>query len=143
MENLLWLDSVCKLTKEAIRAVIGLPSTSSKPDKTKKVPNNTVMILTGETSDSRSLRVNDIKDINVRFISMILGYKTTHANRLNSVSSLCIKSAYDMVINNAKIDVCEWLKDELIDNLKNIKGYKKGTFHFGNLLVCLMLYFSK
>lgn len=24
-----------------------------------------------------------------------------------------------------------------------IKGDKKGTFHFGNLLVCLMLYFTK
>lgn len=62
---------------------------------------------------------------------------------LNSVSSLCIKSAYKMVNDNARIDVCEWLKDELIDNLKKIKGDKKGTFRFGNLLVCLMLYITK
>lgn len=48
-----------------------------------------------------------------------------------------------MVNNDAKIDVCEWLKDELIDNLKKIKGDKKGTFRFGNLLVCLMLYLTK
>lgn len=139
----LWLDSIYKITRQAIRAVAGLPSTDSRPKKTKKVPNNKVMILTGATSNSRSLRVNDIKDINVRFVSMVLGYKTTHANRLNSVSSLCINSAYEMVNNNAMIDVCEWLKDELTDNLKKIKGDKKGTFHFRNLLVCLMLYFTK
>lgn len=48
-----------------------------------------------------------------------------------------------MVNNDAKIDVCEWLKDELIDNLKKIKGDKKGTFRFGNLLVCLILYLTK
>lgn len=42
-----------------------------------------------------------------------------------------------------KIDVCEWLKDELIDNLGKIKKDKKGTFRFGNLLVCLMLHITK
>lgn len=31
----------------------------------------------------------------------------------------------------------------MLDNLKKIKGDKKGTFCFGNLLVCLMLYFIK
>lgn len=138
-----WLDSIHKITREVVRAVTGLPSTGSRPDKTKKVSNNTVMNLTGATYDNRSLRVNDVKDEHVRFISMILGYKTTHANQLNSVSSLCIKSAYDMVNNDAKIDVCEWLKDKLIDNLQKIKRDKKGTFRFGNLLVCLMLYLTK
>lgn len=48
-----------------------------------------------------------------------------------------------MVNHDDKIDVCEWLKDELIDNLKKIIGDKKGTFKFGNLLVCLMLYLTK
>lgn len=138
-----WLDSIHKITKESVKAITGLPSTNSRPDKTKRVSNDTVMDLTGATFDKRSLRLNDVKDINVRFISMILGYKATHANRLNSVSSLCIKSAYDMVNDNARIDVCEWLKDELIDNLKKIKGDKKGTFRFGNLLVCLMMYINK
>lgn len=139
----LWLDAIHKITKEAVKAIIGLPTTGKRPDKTKKVPNDLVTKLTSATFDKTSLRVNDVKDINVRFISMILGYKATHANRLNSVSSLCIKSAYDMVTNNAKIDICEWLKDELIDNLGKIKKDKKGTFRFGNLLVCLMLHITK
>lgn len=63
------------------------------------------MDLTGATSHNMSLRVNNVKDINVRYVSMVLGYKATHANRLNFVSSLCIHSAYEMVNNNAKIGV--------------------------------------
>lgn len=101
------------------------------------------MTLTSATFDKRSPRVNNVKDINVRFVSMNLFYKATHGNMLSSVSSLCIKSAYDMVNDNKRIDVCEWLKDELIDNLKKIKGDKKGTFRFGNFLVCLILYITK
>lgn len=138
-----WLDSVHKITKEVVKAVIGLPSTGNRPNKTKKVSNDLVINLTGATFDKRYLRVNDVTNINVKFISMILGYKNTHTNRLNSVSSLCIKSAYDMINDNARIDVCEWLKDELIDNLGKIKKDKKGTFRFGNLLVCLMLHITK
>lgn len=111
----LWLDSICKITRQAIRVVTSLPSTGSRLDKTKKIPNKMVTSLTGATSNNRSLRVNDIKDINVRYVSMVLGYKATPANRLNSISSLCIYSAYEMINNNAKIDVCEWLKDDLND----------------------------
>lgn len=109
MVNFFWLDSIHKISKEAVKAVTGLPSIGSRLDITKRVSNDTVMALIGATFDKRSLRVNEVKDINVRFISMILGYKATHAKRLNSVSSLCIKSAYDMVNDNARIDVCEWL----------------------------------
>lgn len=43
--ELFWLESIHKITKEAVREVAGLPSTGSKPDKTKKVPNNIVMSL--------------------------------------------------------------------------------------------------
>lgn len=138
----LWLDSVYNITKEAIRVVIGLPSIGTRPEK-KKIPNKEVMNLSGATSDNRSLKVSDITDNNVKYYSMVIGYKVAHTNRLNYVSSLCIHSANEMVKNNAKIDICEWLKDELIENLDKIKGDKKGTFRFGNLIVCLMLYFSK
>lgn len=130
----IWLDSIFKISKEEIKVVTGLPSTSSRPNKIKNIPNKGVMDLTRATSDNRSLRVNDITDANVRYVSMVLGYRVTHGNRLNYVSRLCIHSAYEMVKNNAWIDICEWLKDELIDNLKKIKGYKKGTFYLATYL---------
>lgn len=46
-----------------------------------------------------------------------------------------------MIKNNEKYDLCEWLRSELMINLGKIKGVKKGTFRFGNLIVFLMLYF--
>lgn len=61
------------------------------------------MSLIGATFDNRSLRVNDIKDKNVKFASMVIGYKVGHTNRLNFVSSSCIHSAHEMILNNAKI----------------------------------------
>lgn len=42
----MWLDSVFKISKEAIKAVTSLPSTSTRPDKKKKIPNKGVMDLT-------------------------------------------------------------------------------------------------
>lgn len=42
---------------------------------------------------------------------------------------------------NEKIDLCGWMNDELIINLGKIKGEKKGIFRYGNLIVCLMLFF--
>lgn len=42
---------------------------------------------------------------------------------------------------NEKIDLYEWMKDELIINLGKIKGEKSGVFQYGNLIVSLMLFF--
>lgn len=46
-----------------------------------------------------------------------------------------------MLRNNVKYDLCEWMRSELMLNLGKIKGIKKGTFRYGNLIVCSMLYF--
>lgn len=40
-----------------------------------------------------------------------------------------------------KLDLCGWMVDELLINLGKIKGEKKGTFQYGNLIVFLMLVF--
>lgn len=40
-----------------------------------------------------------------------------------------------------KYDLCDWMRSELMLNLGKIKGIKKCTFRYGNLIVCLMLYF--
>lgn len=87
------------------------------------------------------MRINTIKDTDVKFASMIIGYKVTQSGRLNFVRSSYIHAPYQMLKNNGKYDLCEWLRSELMLNLGKIKGVKKGTFRFGNLIVCLMLYF--
>lgn len=40
-----------------------------------------------------------------------------------------------------KLDLCGWMLDELLINLGKIKGEKKRTFRYGNLIGCLMLFF--
>lgn len=82
----MWLDSIFKITKEAIEVVIGLPSTDTQPKKKKKIPNNDEINLIRATFDSHSLRVSTINDDNVKYASMVIGYKVAHTNRLNSVS---------------------------------------------------------
>lgn len=85
--------------------------------------------------------MSTITDTDIKFGSMIIGYKVTQSNRLNLVSSSCILAAYRMMRENIKLDLCDWMLEELLIKLGNIKGEKKGTFWYGNLLVCLMLYF--
>lgn len=46
-----------------------------------------------------------------------------------------------MMRENVKLDLCSWMLDELLINLGKIKGEKKGTFWYDNLIVFLMLYF--
>lgn len=86
------------------------------------------------------MRISTIRDKAIQFASMIISYKVTQSNWLNSVSSSCILYAYKIIKENEKIDLCQWMCDELIINLGKIKGEKKGTFWYDNL-VCLMLFF--
>lgn len=72
---------------------------------------------------------------------MVIGYTVTQSNWLNSVSGSCIFYAHKMVKENVKYDLCQWIYDELILNLEKIKGEKKGTFQYGNLIVYLMVFF--
>lgn len=46
-----------------------------------------------------------------------------------------------MIKENEKLDLCQWMCNEFIINLWKIKGEKKGIFWYGNLVVCLMLFF--
>lgn len=137
--ELIWLDRPYKIMKEAIKAITGLSQIGQHPEK--KISNDQVNKLTGATSDRRSMRVNSITDRDIRFSSMIIGYKVTQSNRLNLVSSSCIYVAHKIMRENEKIDLHGWMLDELLINLGKIKGEKKGTFQYGNLIVHLMLFF--
>lgn len=48
---------------------------------------------------------------------------------------------YKMMRENEKLDLYGWMLDELLINLGKIKGEKKGTFRYGNLIVHLILFF--
>lgn len=90
-----WLDRPYKITKQVIHAVT-CHQTSGKPNL-RKVMNPTVTKLTGAQFDNRSMTINNILDHDVKFASMIIGYKVYQSSKLNFVFATMICVAYQMV----------------------------------------------
>lgn len=85
----IWLDQPYKITREAIRIVSFLNQTGDKLGL-QKVTNPIVTKLTSAKFDGRSMKINTIKDDDVKFAAMVIGYKVYRSNRLNSMSGTTI-----------------------------------------------------
>lgn len=95
-DEFIWLDKPYKITKQAIHAVTFLNQTSGKPNL-RKVMNPTITKLTDSQFDIRSMMIDDILEHDVKFSSMIIGYKFYQSSILNSISSTMIYITYQMV----------------------------------------------
>lgn len=73
-DEFMWLNKSFKITKNAIRVVIGLCSTSDLPTL-KVVKNQIVTNATESKFDQRAMTINDILEHDVKFDSMVIGYK--------------------------------------------------------------------
>lgn len=73
------LDQPYKITPEAIREVTCLNQIDDKPGLQKDT-NPTVNKLISAEFDGRSMRINTIKDDNVKFSAMVIGYKVYQCN---------------------------------------------------------------
>lgn len=80
-------------------------------------------------------------EYDVRFSSMVKGYKVYLSNRKNSISDTVIYATYQLLKEDKKYDLCGVLLSELMRNLNKINQDKKHVFKFGSLIVCLALYF--
>lgn len=87
------------------------------------------------------MTIDDILENDVRFSSIIIGYKVYQSSILNSVSEITIYAAYQIVKEDMQYDLCFFLLEEILSNLKKIKNGKKNVFKLGSLIVCLALYF--
>jgi len=139
-DNFLWLNKPFKITKDAIRAVTSLHSSRGLPIL-KSVKNQTVTEATGSKFDKRAMTIEDITDLDIKFASMIIGYKIYHSSRENSVSGTAVYTAYEMLRKNVDYDLCELLLSQLMENLQKIKKDKKNSFKYGGLILCLFFYF--
>lgn len=139
-DEFMWLDRPYKITKHVVHVVTCLHQTSRKPNL-RKVTNPTVIKLTGAQYDNKSMTIDDILENEVKFSSMIIGYKVYQSSRLNSVSGTAIYASYQMVKEDMQYDLCIVLLEELLRNLKKIKLDKNNVFKFGSLIVYLALYF--
>lgn len=136
----IWLSKPFMITKDAISVVTGLCSSSELPGL-KYVKNQVVTDTTRSRFDKRAMTINDILEYDVKFASMVIGYKIYHSSQENSVSSTAIYAAYEMVKKNKEYDLCELLWSELMNNLTKIKQEKKNTFKYGTFILCLFFYY--
>jgi len=92
-DNFMWLNRPFKITKDAIKVVTGLHSSKGLP-VLKSVKNQTVSEATRSKFDKRAMTIEDITNPDIKFASMIIGYKIYHSSRENSVPRTVIYSAY-------------------------------------------------
>lgn len=70
----IWLDQPYKITPEAIKIVTCLHQIGVKP-RLRKVTNPMVTMLTSAKFDGRSMKINTIKDDDVKFAAMVIGLR--------------------------------------------------------------------
>lgn len=87
------------------------------------------------------MKIDTIRDGDVKFATMVVGYKVYQSNCLNSMSSTTIHATYQMVKKDAYYDLCSVHLEKILINLKNIKQDKKNVNKYGCLVICLTLYF--
>lgn len=120
--------------------VICLNATGEIPSP-RKVQNTMVTKVIESQHDNRSMTINDIVEHDVRFSSMVTGYKVYQSSRQNYVSSTAIFAAYEMLKEDKGYDLCVVLLSEPLRNLKKVKQYQKHVFKLCSLIVCIALYF--
>lgn len=74
------------------------------------------------------MTISDIVEYDVRFASMVTGYKVYQSSRDNSVSSMAICATYSIIKEDKLYDLCGVLQSDLLNNLKKIKKDKKNVF---------------
>ena len=86
--------------------------------------------------------VNDINLQDVKVLAMILGYKMNHSSRLDCVNGGLILMAYRMAKENIKYNVCEVLRLQLLENLRQIKQTKGKSFRFSSLVLYMFFHIT-
>lgn len=116
----MWLDQPHKITKKAIEVVTYLSATREVPEL-RKMHNTMLTKITESQFDSRSLTINDIIEHNVRFASMVTGYKIYQSSRQNSIFGMTIFATYEILKEGTRYDLFSVLLSELLSKLKKIK----------------------
>ena len=66
----------------------------------------------------------------VQLLSNILGYKFNHGSRIDLVPIAFLHAAYVMVTQRKKVNLCEIIATQLLDNIANVKKTKSEVFRF-------------
>lgn len=66
--------------------------------------------LTGVILDGRALKIDTIRDVDVRYVKMGISYKFYYRNKEGSCVSTGVHVAYQMVKENIEYDLCEIIR---------------------------------
>lgn len=72
----------------------------------RKVSNDTVIATTRSKFDSRAMTINDILEKDVKFASIVVGYKVYQSSMYNFVSGTTIYFSYHMLNEEKRYDLC-------------------------------------
>lgn len=136
--NCIILDKPYPISKDIISTVTSLCDKGSVPIK-KRVKNKGVETLTSVTGDQRALLIDKIVNPMVSYVAYGISYKIYFRNREGSTLAIIVYVAHMIVMEDTIFNLCELLKNQLLENIKMAKdqGY---PFQFGLFLVCLAMY---
>lgn len=95
----IWLDKAHNITKFVIQALIGLCAFRELMSL-KAVKNDVVNNAIRSKFDKWVMTIKDILEYDIRFASMVIGYKIYYSNKENSFFSTTIYDAYEMMRKN-------------------------------------------
>lgn len=120
-DDLFWIGEVpVRITTNLIHEMTRLPKTEAILPTSKDV-RKLVEQACKSHSDKRGMKIEPIEEKDIKLMSMILGYRFQHENRVNSVSTTTISIAIILVKENGDFNLCETLHAQLMDN---IRGYQ-------------------
>lgn len=119
-DEFVWLDKLHKISKGVIPAIKGLCE-YSQLQSLKATKNDVVTNKTDSKFDGRVMTIDDILENDIRFASMVIGYKIYYSRKINSIFGIAIYATHEMLKENKKYDLCMLLRSELMKNLKKIK----------------------
>lgn len=127
-----------QITKDVIRNLTSLCNVGDLSKK-KSIRNVEVEPLTGIRGDQRALIIESIEDPLTRYVAHGISYKIFFRNQ-GSTSTGATYIAHKMIIENEDFDLCNLVKDQLMENVQLTKDIDY-PFRFGTLVICIMMYF--
>ena len=73
----------------------------------------------------------------MRILRKIIGFKLNHNSRVNFMPSGFLDTNYLMAIEKKKVNMCEIVSLQLLDNIEKLKKSKKVVSRFESLLTYL------
>lgn len=87
---------------------------------------------------------NDILNLELRFMTMVIGYKMYYSSRDNNIPIGASYGAYQIIHNRTRFDLSGWLHRQIMENLSKIKkDYNYHVLKFSAILVCIFFYFRR